>query len=149
MFPRDMMETEPQEREDNAERKRVELHLHTKMSALDSVADVKDVVNKAHSWGHSAIAITDHGVVQAFPDAYAAAKGKGIKIIYGVEGYLFDDSVTNDGGKAPTYHVIILARNQQGLANLYRLVTISHLQHFYRVPRIPKSELIRLREGLW
>ncbi|MGI6144197.1 MAG: PolC-type DNA polymerase III [Peptococcia bacterium] len=148
MFPRDMMETEPQEREDNAERKRVELHLHTKMSALDSVADVKDVVNKAHSWGHSAIAITDHGVVQAFPDAYAAAKGKGIKIIYGVEGYLFDDSVTNDGGKAPTYHVIILARNQQGLANLYRLVTISHLQHFYRVPRIPKSELIRLREGL-
>ena len=148
MFPRDMMETEPQEREDNAERKRIELHLHTKMSALDSVVDVKEVVNTAHSWGHSAIAITDHGVVQAFPDAYAAAKGKGIKIIYGVEGYLYDDSIPTDRGKVPTYHVIILATNQQGLANLYRLVTISHLQHFYRVPRIPKSELTKLRAGL-
>ena len=148
MFPRNISESEPLIREDKAERKRVELHAHTKMSALDSVVDVKEIVNTAQVWGHSAIAITDHGVVQAFPDAYAAAKGKGIKIIYGVEGYLYNDSIPTDSGKAPTYHVIILATNQQGLANLYRLITLSHLQYFHRVPRIPKSELTRLRQGL-
>jgi DNA polymerase-3 subunit alpha (Gram-positive type) len=148
MFPRDIMEIDPQIRKDTAERKRVELHLHTKMSALDSVVSVTDVVKTALAWGHSALAITDHGVVQAFPEAYEVAKGKDIQIIYGVEGYLYDDSLSSDGGKVPTYHVIILAKNQEGLANLYRLVTISHLQHFYRVPRIPKSELSKLRKGL-
>lgn len=79
------------EREDTAEQKRVELHLHTQMSAMDSVINVKDVVKRAADWGHEAIAITDHGVVQAFPDAYQAGKKHGIQIIYGVEAYLVDD----------------------------------------------------------
>lgn len=80
------------EREDNAETKRVELHTHTQMSAQDGVSDVKRIVARAAQWGHKAIAITDHGVVQAFPDAANAAKANGIHLIYGVEGYMIDDT---------------------------------------------------------
>lgn len=79
------------ERMDNAAVKRVELHCHTKMSDMDGVADVGDVVKRAMKWGHKAIAITDHGDVQAFPDANHAAEGKDFKVIYGVEAYLVDD----------------------------------------------------------
>ncbi|MFB0918078.1 MAG: PolC-type DNA polymerase III, partial [Clostridiaceae bacterium] len=78
------------ERNDRAQEKRVELHAHTFMSAMDAVVDVKDLVKTAIKWGHSAIGITDHGVVQAFPDAMLEAKGK-IKILYGVEAYVVDD----------------------------------------------------------
>ena len=78
-------------RQDKSNEKRVELHLHTQMSAMDSVIPVKKVINTAIEWGHKAIAITDHGGVQAFPDAMNASKGKDIKILYGVEAYLVDD----------------------------------------------------------
>ncbi len=78
-------------RMDTAEEKRVELHMHTNMSDMDGVASVKDLVNTAAKWGHKAVAITDHGVLQAFPDAMHASEGKDIKVIYGVEGYLFND----------------------------------------------------------
>jgi DNA polymerase-3 subunit alpha (Gram-positive type) len=80
-------------REDDAVEKRVELHLHTKMSAMDATIDAGDAVRLAAKWGHKAIAITDHGVVQAFPEAYQVAKKVGIKVIYGLEGYLVDDGV--------------------------------------------------------
>ncbi len=78
-------------RQDNAEKKRVDLHLHTQMSAMDSVMNVDDLIKRASEWGHKALAITDHGVVQAFPDAYKAGEKYGVKIIYGVEAYLVDD----------------------------------------------------------
>ena len=71
--------------------KRVELHVHTKMSAMDGVTDIADYIKQAAQWGHKAIALTDHGVVQAIPDAYHAAKKNDIKVIYGVEGYLVED----------------------------------------------------------
>ena len=87
----DLMPLEKEKRDDKAEEKRVELHLHTQMSAMDSMINVKDVVKRAGDWGHKAIAITDHGVVQAFPDAYSAGEKHGVKIIYGVEAYLVDD----------------------------------------------------------
>ena len=82
----------PEGRKDNAPEKRIELHLHTKMSMMDALCDTKEVVKKAISWGHPAIAITDHGVLQSFPDAYSASdKGKKIKILYGVEAYFQND----------------------------------------------------------
>ena len=77
-------------KEDNAEKKRIELHAHTKMSAMDGMASAKDLVKRAKQYGHSAIAITDHGVVQAFPEAFHE-KDDSIKIIYGTEGYLVND----------------------------------------------------------
>ncbi len=82
-------------RKDTAPEKRVELHCHTKMSDMDGVSEVKDIVKRAHDWGHKAIAITDHGVVQSFPDANhyieTLDKDDPFKVIYGVEGYLVDD----------------------------------------------------------
>ena len=81
-------------RVDLSSRKRVELHCHTKMSDMDGVSDTKDIIKRAHSWGHPAIAITDHGVVQAFPDAnhtWEDLKDPDFKIIYGTEAYIVDD----------------------------------------------------------
>ena len=79
-------------RMDNSLTKRVELHCHTKMSDMDGVSEVKDIIKRAKKWGMPAIAITDHGCVQAFPDAnHALDKGDSFKILYGVEGYLVDD----------------------------------------------------------
>ena len=90
-------------REDNSPVKRVELHCHTKMSDMDGVADVKTIIKRAKKWGHKAIAITDHGCVQAYPDAnHALDHGDEFKVIYGVEGYLVDDKkeiVTNGKGQ--------------------------------------------------
>ena len=82
-------------RVDTAPEKRVELHCHTKMSDMDAVTDVTTLLKQAHDWGHPAMAVTDHGVVQAFTDAnhYIESLGKDdpFKVIYGVEGYLVDD----------------------------------------------------------
>ncbi len=75
-------------RMDNAEEKRVELHMHTQMSAMDAIGSAGDIVKLALKWGHRAVAITDHGVAQAFPDAYKAKGKNDIKILYGMEGYL-------------------------------------------------------------
>ncbi len=86
----------PEGRKDNAPEKRVELHLHTKMSMLDGLCDTKAVVKRAIEWGHPAIAITDHGAVQSFPDAYhASGRGEKIKILYGVEAYYQNDEDEN------------------------------------------------------
>jgi len=79
-------------RQDKAERKRVELHLHSRMSMMDGLTDVTEAFKTAKRWGHKAIAITDHGVVQAFPEAAKASKKTGVKAIFGVEGYLVPDT---------------------------------------------------------
>lgn len=78
---------------DNAQEKRVELHLHSKMSDMDGVSSFKDLAKRAKDWGHKAIAITDHGVVQGFPEALDAARKFDMKVLYGMEGYLVNDSM--------------------------------------------------------
>ena len=90
---RDILRMKKIERMDGAEEKRVELHCHTTMSAMDGVTSVTKLVERAAKWGHKAIAVTDHGVVQAFPDAQIAAKKNKIKVLYGVEGYLVNDGI--------------------------------------------------------
>lgn len=149
-------------RKDTCQKKRVELHAHTKMSAMDGLNEVSDLVKTAARWGQPAVAITDHGVVQSFPDAAKTAKKLAsdknnpidIKIIYGMEGYVFDDSdcYKEDGSidfkKKGTNHIILLARTQEGLKNIYKLVSYSHLDYFYKRPRLPKSLIAAHREGL-
>ncbi|MGI6485177.1 MAG: PolC-type DNA polymerase III [Tepidanaerobacteraceae bacterium] len=76
---------------DTCSEKRVELHLHTRYSAMDAICSPSEVINLAKGWGHKSVAFTDHGVVQCFPEVYEAARRAGIKPIYGVEAYVFDD----------------------------------------------------------
>ena len=87
---RDLVEMEKEERLDTAEEKRVELHMHTNMSTMDALTPVDQLIDRAVKWGHPAVAVTDHGVLQSFPAAFRAAKGK-IKLIPGCEGYLIDE----------------------------------------------------------
>ena len=163
---------------DNASQTRVELHMHTSMSQMDAVSPVKSIVKRAFKWGHKAVAVTDHGVVQAFPDAMSAYddimsenEDADFKIIYGVEDYFVNDIDGQeieggiDGGVDSTtltrYHQIILVKNQAGLKNLYRLISFSNLNYYLKTynksnpskprparPLIPKSVLSKYREGL-
>jgi len=130
-------------RVDSSEEKRIELHAHTKMSAMDGLCEIDELVKRAAEWKHPAVAITDHGSVQAFPDAYHAAGKYNIKVIYGVEAYM----VQEDKKQRP-YHIVLLARNLTGLKNMYHLISISYIDHFYRRPKIPREELRKYREGL-
>ncbi len=144
---------------DEAEHKRIELHCHTNMSAKDAVSSAGDIIKHAAKLGHTAVAITDHGVVQAYPAAAGAVKklrkaGKDFKVIYGVEGYLVDDE-KNDISKMNAKeigklrrHIIMLVKDFTGLKNLYKLVSEAHLNDFYGRPCTLKSKLKAHREGL-
>ncbi len=145
---------------DEAPEKRVELHMHSNMSMMDAMTDAGKLVSRAAEWGHRAVAITDHGVLQGYPAAFDAASKTGIKVIYGVESYTYDD--IREGApktwedilqslkdkKTRTYHQIILVLNNTGLKNLYELVSKAHTENFYKKPITLKSELAKHREGL-
>lgn len=91
---RDIMKIKKNERLDTENEKRVELHLHTTMSTMDGMTSANKLISRANKWGHKAIAITDHGVAQAFPEAQIASKNNNnIKVLYGVEGYLVDNGL--------------------------------------------------------
>ena len=139
--------------------KRVELHCHTNMSAKDAVAPAEAIINQAFKWGHKAVAITDHGVVQAYPAAAGAVKGirKGggdFKVIYGVEAYFVDDIAHDISGLNAKeigkmrHHQIILVKDLVGLKNLYKLISEAHLKDFHGKPITLRSKLEKLREGL-
>ncbi|MBP3706148.1 MAG: PolC-type DNA polymerase III, partial [Clostridia bacterium] len=139
--------------------KRVELHCHTNMSAKDAVSSAGDIIKQAYSFGHKAVAITDHGVVQAYPAAAAAVKGirksgGDFKVIYGVEAYFVDDikyDVTKMNAKELSkirHHQIILVKDFTGLKNLYKLVSKAHIKDFHGRPITFRSNLDKHREGL-
>lgn len=91
IYPINILEAERSTRKDKSEEKRIELHAHTAMSAMDGFCTATQLINRAKDFGHKAIAITDHGVVQAFPEAYETSKKTGVKVLYGVEGYFVND----------------------------------------------------------
>jgi DNA polymerase III subunit alpha, Gram-positive type len=146
LMARDIVKVPTQARKDEADDKRVELHCHTQMSRMDGLSRIGELVERAARWGHKALAITDHGVVQAFPEAKAAAKKSHLKLILGMEGYLVDEFKKEK--HLPIYHFILLVKNRKGLKNLYQLVTESHLRYFYKRPLIPRALLQAHREGL-
>lgn len=121
-----MRKEEREERKDTAEKKRVELHAHTQMSSMDAICSVKGLVSRATKWGHPAIAITDHGVVQGFPDAMNAAKKERIKVLYGVEGYLTEDNkdaIEDANDKSLSQEFVVFDLETTGFSNINDKIT--------------------------
>jgi len=106
-------------RKDTEVSKRVELHVHSQMSSMDGITSIKKIVERASIWGHKSIAVTDHGVVQAFPEAMDAGKQYGVKILYGVEGYMVNDQkdiVTNIHGEIEINNFVVFDLETTGLS---------------------------------
>lgn len=153
------------EKTDDEPEKRIELHMHTSLSEMDAISSPTTLVKQAIKWGHEAVAITDHGVVQALPEAYAASgKGSKIKLILGMEGYLVDDEKYPDFLNMKTnqyerYHIIFLVKEdtsmdesipkeerKYGRKNLYEMISASNVKYFKKRPLIPKSLLRKKRD---
>lgn len=133
-----MLLPKPEVRKDEYPRKRVELHVHTKMSALDAVSSVGDLVGRARYWGHPAMAITDHGVAQGFPDAHNASRdAEDFKMIYGMEGYLVDD--------IPSAKLNEIRRIKRGEYVVFDLETTGLNPE---TDRITEIGAVRIRDGL-
>ena len=132
---------------------RVELHIHSNMSAMDGVTCAAKLIGQARRWEHKAVAITDSGNVGAFPEMMETVEwirenGGMIKPVYGMEAYLVNDGKNENINELPVHIITILVKSQTGLKNLYKLVSLSNLNYFHKVPRIPLSELQKHRDGL-
>ncbi|MDD5731551.1 MAG: DNA polymerase III subunit alpha [Patescibacteria group bacterium] len=128
----------------------VHLHLHTHYSLLDGLSKIPDVLDKAKEYGMDAIAITDHGTMYGVIEFYKAARKQGIKPIIGCEVYVAARSHLDKtpGIDSENYHLILLAKNEQGYKNLIKLVSIAHMDGFYYKPRVDRQLLKRYSEGL-
>ena len=125
------------------------LHVHTEYSLLDGSAKIGDLLDRAKELGMSSLAITDHGAMYGAVDFYKAAKAKGIKPIIGCEVYLaartrFDKEPMD----ARSYHLVLLAENNEGYQNLIKLVSIAYIEGFYRKPRIDLEILREHHKGI-
>ncbi len=132
-------------RQDSELEKRIELHLRTGMSPADGVASAAQYISRAAEWGHTAIAVTDFGVVQSFPAAFQEAAKKQIKLLPGCEGFMLpsEDSPVEDG-----YPVMLLATNRIGIIHLNQLISLSHTYCYKGFPCIPRKWIQTHREGL-
>lgn len=132
----------------------VHLHNHTEYSILDGQTHVEDMVRRAADLGMPAVAITDHGVMSGVPalaDACIKVEketGKKVKPIYGCEIYFTDDEELKKENNTKLYHMILLAKNNDGYHNLLKLVSQSHVDNFYYRPRTTFSMLQKYAEGL-
>lgn len=125
------------------------LHVHTEHSFLDGAATVKDLVERVVEVGQDAVAITDHGEVSGHLRFQRACLERGIKPIFGIEGYFCDDRSVKEGRKGERYeHMTVLAKNEVGLRNLWALSSEAYLSGFYYDPRFDWELLERYREGL-
>ncbi len=129
----------------------VHLHTHTSYSLLDGACRIASLVEAVRKAGMPAVAVTDHGAMYGLVEFYKAARDKGVKPILGCEVYEAPGSRRDrktDGPKAPAYHLVLLAADETGYANLVRLVTAAHLEGFYYKPRIDREILARHARGL-
>lgn len=125
----------------------VELHQHGEDSALDGKATIKEIVSRARELRQPAVALTDHGNMQGFWDLYKEGKEQGVKPIIGNEVYITDDRFLKEKG-AKHFHLVLLAKNKTGLKNLFKMTTKSHLEGFYKKPRIDWDLLQQHHEGV-
>ena len=128
----------------------VHLHVHSHYSLLDGLAKTKGLVQKAKELGMPAVALTDHGVMHGVIEFYQAAVKEGIKPIIGVEAYIARNGMHNKRAKIDErpYHIVLLAKNNQGYKNLVKLTTLAHLEGFYYKPRIDLELLAKHANGI-
>lgn len=128
----------------------VHLHTHSEYSLLDGLGKLDLLIDRAKTLGMDALALTDHGAMYGSFKFYLKAKAAGIKPILGVETYVAKRSHTDKEGKIDTdpYHLILLAKNENGYKNLMKLVTIAHLEGYYYKPRIDFELLKKYHEDL-
>lgn len=128
----------------------VHLHVHSEYSLLDGAARIEELVAEAANCGMKALALTDHGVMYGAIPFYKACKAHGIKPIIGCEAYLTTGSMKDKGTRKenPIYHLILLAKNEQGYRNLMKLCSLGHLEGFHYKPRIDLNALKQYAEGL-
>jgi len=126
----------------------VHLHVHSHFSLLDGLMDVSEIVDAAKSFGHDAIAITDHGNLYGWFKFWKACKEAEIKPIFGCEVYIAKDHQLRGPEHRKRWHLILLARNEEGFKNLIQLSTISFIDGFYYKPRLDLKLLYKYRKGL-
>ena len=128
----------------------VHLHVHTEYSLLDGLPKISDLLDKTKELGMDSIAITDHGVLYGAIEFYKKAKDQDVKPIIGMEGYVVDGDHKEkpEKGKVKNYHLVLLAKNNQGYKNLMKLTSIAHLEGFYYKPRFDKETLKKHSKGL-